>query len=122
MVTPGISVNDGDIHVYVNGKRVFSGSDFPDVFTTTEAVFALGVNYWDQPYQGLIEELLIFDEQVLSEEEIKTYYQEGVIPGLDNENKQTDKKKVKTNTVWIYLGIVIVVLIIGAFVYARRKK
>lgn len=116
------SVNDGDIHVYVNGKRVFSGSDFPDVFTTTEAVFALGVNYWDQPYQGLIDELLIFDEQVLSEEEIKTYYQEGVIPGLDNENKQTDKKKVKTNTVWIYLGIVIVVLIIGAFVYARRKK
>nr|PZN11428.1 MAG: arabinanase [Caldicoprobacter oshimai] len=74
------TVDRGQANVYVNGEKKFSGTGFPDVFTTPDAVFGLGVNYWDPPFKGLIDELLIYDNIALSEEMVKAYYQSGDIP------------------------------------------
>lgn len=42
-------VNNGTAQVFVNGSRAYNGTGFPNVFTSTNATFALGVNYWDTP-------------------------------------------------------------------------
>jgi arabinan endo-1,5-alpha-L-arabinosidase len=54
------TVNNGAVNVYVNGVKRFSGSGFPNVFTTAGGVFALGVNWWDTPYKGSMDELRIY--------------------------------------------------------------
>lgn len=72
------TVNNGDIIVYLNGEKKFSGSNFPDVFTNSDAVFGLGVNYWDLPYKGAMDELKIYSNSVLSEAEIKEFYHNGI--------------------------------------------
>jgi arabinan endo-1,5-alpha-L-arabinosidase len=64
------SRNQGQVRVYVNGEQRFSGSNFPDLFSTSQATFALGVNYWDLPLQGMLDELAIYDS-ALSQTEIR---------------------------------------------------
>jgi arabinan endo-1,5-alpha-L-arabinosidase len=54
------SVKNGAVNVYVNGAKRYSGLNFPNVFTSTNGVFALGVNWWDVPYQGAIDDLRIY--------------------------------------------------------------
>jgi arabinan endo-1,5-alpha-L-arabinosidase len=63
------SVNNGAVNVYVNGVKRFSGVNFPNVFTTTGGVFALGVNWWDTPYMGAMDELRIYN-RALSDGEV----------------------------------------------------
>ncbi|MGM0881572.1 MAG: LamG-like jellyroll fold domain-containing protein [Bacillota bacterium] len=63
------SVDNGSINVYVNGVKKFTGTNFPNLFTTTDSSFSLGVNWWDTPYKGLIDELRIY-EGALSPTEI----------------------------------------------------
>jgi arabinan endo-1,5-alpha-L-arabinosidase len=63
------SVNNGAVNVYVNGVKRFSGTGFPNVFTTTTGTFALGVNYWDTPYKGSMDELRIYNA-ALSDAEV----------------------------------------------------
>ncbi|WP_319005498.1 LamG-like jellyroll fold domain-containing protein [Metabacillus litoralis] len=75
------TVNNGTLNIYINGVNTYSGENFGDVFTTTDGVFALGVNFWDTPFKGLMDELLIYDNMSLSEEEILDYYQTGEVPG-----------------------------------------
>ncbi|CAM4121507.1 beta-xylosidase [Lederbergia lenta] len=92
------NVDKGKVDVYINGVEKFSGTDFPNVFTSNDAIFALGVNYWDTPYKGLMDELLIYDNMTLSEKEIKNYYEAGEFPGLEkteDEKKEIDKKKLE---------------------------
>jgi arabinan endo-1,5-alpha-L-arabinosidase len=55
------TVNNGALNVYVNGVKKFSGTGFPNVFTTNTGVFSLGVNWWDAPYKGLMDELRIYE-------------------------------------------------------------
>jgi len=55
------TVDGGELVVYVNGEERFRGANFPHVFTVPDAVFALGVNWWDPPYQGLMDELRIYE-------------------------------------------------------------
>lgn len=62
------TVNQGTITIYVNGKETFKGTDFPHVFTTTNGVFSLGVNWWDKPYKGLMDELRIYRGSISAEE------------------------------------------------------
>jgi arabinan endo-1,5-alpha-L-arabinosidase len=64
------SVNKGVVSVYLNGVRRFSNGTLADFFTSRPGIFALGVNYWDLPFNGLIDELNIY-EASLSAEEIK---------------------------------------------------
>ncbi|MFN7252314.1 MAG: LamG domain-containing protein [Anaerobacillus sp.] len=54
------TVDKGNILVYVNGVVKYNGTNFPNVFTTNNASFSLGVNWWDTPYKGLIDELRIY--------------------------------------------------------------
>ena len=54
------SVKNGAVNVYVDGVKKFSGVNFPNVFTTTAGVFGLGVNWWDTPYKGSMDELRIY--------------------------------------------------------------
>ncbi|WP_154792570.1 LamG-like jellyroll fold domain-containing protein [Occultella kanbiaonis] len=52
-----LTVDDGALTVYVDGVEAFAGTGFPDVFTTTSGAFALGVNWWDTPFAGAVDEL-----------------------------------------------------------------
>lgn len=54
------TVQDGAIKVYVNGAEKFAGTGFPNVFTTTTGAFGLGVNWWDAPYKGLMDDVRIY--------------------------------------------------------------
>jgi arabinan endo-1,5-alpha-L-arabinosidase len=64
------SVNRGTVSVYLNGARKFVGGPLKDFFTSETGTFALGVNYWDLPFNGMIDELKVY-EASLSGEEIK---------------------------------------------------
>ncbi|SDZ47962.1 arabinan endo-1,5-alpha-L-arabinosidase [Evansella caseinilytica] len=64
------TVDSGQLKIYIDGVERFSGTGFPNVFTSTNALFALGVNYWDPPFKGKIDEVMIFQDTVLSAEEI----------------------------------------------------
>jgi arabinan endo-1,5-alpha-L-arabinosidase len=64
------SVNRGVVSVYLNGVRKFSGGRLSDFYSRETGIFSLGVNYWDVPFNGLIDELKIY-EASLSAEEIK---------------------------------------------------
>ncbi|WP_041613531.1 LamG-like jellyroll fold domain-containing protein [Paenibacillus sp. JDR-2] len=55
------SVDNGTLTVYVNGVQKFSGSNFPDIFTGTDSVFSLGVNWWDAPFKGQLDELQVYE-------------------------------------------------------------
>ncbi len=65
------TVKDGAVNVYVNGAKRFSGLNFPNVFTTNNGVFALGVNWWDAPYKGAMDDLRIYGT-ALSDAEVAT--------------------------------------------------
>ena len=55
------TVQDGTITVYVNGVQKFSGANFPNVFTTPDGTFGLGVNWWDTPYNGLMDDVRVYE-------------------------------------------------------------
>jgi arabinan endo-1,5-alpha-L-arabinosidase len=65
------SVNQGVVSVYVDGTRRFNAGTISDFFSTRPGIFALGVNYWDLPFNGLIDELKIY-EASLSAAEIRS--------------------------------------------------
>lgn len=69
--------NAGNLKLYLNGVETFAGANFPDVFTPAATTqFGIGVNFWDTPYTGMMDELKIFDEPI-SAEDVTTLYQEG---------------------------------------------
>lgn len=55
------TVDEGSVVVYVNGVQKFSGTGFPNIFTTTNGSFSLGVNWWDTPFKGLMDDLNIYE-------------------------------------------------------------
>jgi arabinan endo-1,5-alpha-L-arabinosidase len=64
------TVNRGQVSVYIDGVRRFDGGTLTDFFTAQPGVFALGVNWWDLPFNGLIDELKVY-EAALSADEIQ---------------------------------------------------
>ena len=62
------TVDEGAIRVYIDGEQRFSNSGFPDIFTTADGIFTLGVNWWDPAYQGMMDELKIFEEALSAQE------------------------------------------------------
>jgi len=62
-----ITVDEGDVKVYVNGEQRFSGQDFPNVFTNSKTLFTLGVNWWDTPFKGMIDDLRIYNKAMSAE-------------------------------------------------------
>lgn len=67
------TVNNGTVKLYINGEEKFSGTGFPATFTDNNGIFTLGVNYWDAPYKGLIDELKIYNN-VLTPEAVLAEY------------------------------------------------
>lgn len=67
--------NGNALKMYVNGELQLETNGFPRVFTVPGETneFALGVNYWDTPYNGAIDELKIFNGAI-SAEEIKALF------------------------------------------------
>lgn len=63
------TVKNGAVNVYVDGIKKFSGANFPNVFTNTAGVFALGVNWWDTPFMGSMDELRVYGN-ALSDAEV----------------------------------------------------
>lgn len=55
--------NGDTLKMYINGELKIETSGFPRVFTVAGETneFALGVNYWDTPFNGAIDELKIFN-------------------------------------------------------------
>lgn len=64
------SVKSGAATVYINGEQKFAGSGVSDLFSTGTGKFALGVNYWDVPFNGQVDDLKIY-EAGLTATEIK---------------------------------------------------
>ncbi len=62
------SVNNGTVKLYLNGEEEFVGSNFPDIFTNADADFSLGVNHWDTPFKGYIDDLQIFNGELSPEQ------------------------------------------------------
>ncbi|MFT3889413.1 MAG: family 43 glycosylhydrolase [Arachnia sp.] len=63
------TVDSGKLNAWVDGERAFSGTGFPDVLTTANGTFSLGVNWWDAPYQGAIDELKVYSS-VLTDDDV----------------------------------------------------
>ncbi|MCF7805481.1 MAG: LamG domain-containing protein [Candidatus Marinimicrobia bacterium] len=58
------SADAGKLKVYVDGVEKFSGSDHPDVFSAYNAIFALAVNHWDVPFEGMMDELRVYSRAI----------------------------------------------------------
>ncbi|MET0695252.1 MAG: LamG domain-containing protein, partial [Propionibacteriaceae bacterium] len=56
-----VSNEDGHLVVWLNGAKVLDQTGFPDVFTTTTGTFSLGVNWWDTPYQGAMDDVAVYN-------------------------------------------------------------
>jgi arabinan endo-1,5-alpha-L-arabinosidase len=70
--------DNNKIKIYVNGVKSLEATGFKRVFTVAGETneFALGVNYWDIPFNGAVDELKIFSGAITAES-ITTLYQEG---------------------------------------------
>ncbi len=64
------SVNQGFVRVMLNGVEMFAGGNLTDMFTGAgnEGVFTLGTNYWDASFNGMFDELKIYDAAMVAEE------------------------------------------------------
>ncbi|HHU19755.1 MAG TPA: hypothetical protein GXZ58_05955 [Bacilli bacterium] len=69
-----LTAESGNLMIYLNDERYFEGNDFPRLFNN-KAYFGLGVNHWDPPFQGLIDELMIYDGVISSTEVMELYLQ-----------------------------------------------
>ncbi|WP_226037515.1 LamG-like jellyroll fold domain-containing protein [Aquibacillus saliphilus] len=63
-----MTVDDGEVIVYLNGEEKSKTTAFNNVFTTSNSQFSLGVNWWDTPYQGMMDELSIYQGKLTAEE------------------------------------------------------
>ncbi|WP_029069292.1 LamG-like jellyroll fold domain-containing protein [Jonesia quinghaiensis] len=64
-----IVADGGSLEIYIDGERTFEGTGFPDIFTGKSGTFGLGVNWWDTPFHGDIDELTVWSS-ALSPEDI----------------------------------------------------
>jgi len=54
----------GSLAVYINGVRHFQGGGFPDVLSAVDGLFAVGVNWWDTPFRGEVDELTVWNSSL----------------------------------------------------------
>lgn len=85
-------VNNGEGSIYVNGEKTASGKVASAIGKDTK-IF-LGVNAWDAPFEGAIDELRIFD-RALVEKEIPQLAKEHVSTGSETENNGTTTQAKK---------------------------
>ncbi|WP_024462406.1 family 43 glycosylhydrolase [Marinimicrobium sp. LS-A18] len=61
-------VDEGALSIYINGEERFSGAGFPHVFSEGTGIFSLGVNWWDLPYEGAMDELRVYEKPLSAAE------------------------------------------------------
>ena len=64
-----IAADGGTAKMYVDGKQVGNGP-IADVITSDTTTY-LGVNYWDTPFNGLIDDVYIYNGTTLSDAQVK---------------------------------------------------
>lgn len=73
-------VNEGTLYLYLNGSLVTTLENFPDVFTPAgvNSEFSLATNLfpWDANYNGMLDELVIYDD-LLSAQDVQELYAQG---------------------------------------------
>lgn len=70
-----ITNHQGEISFYIDGAVQYSGNNFPDLFSAEQGDLLLGVNYWDSPFTGQIDELKVFTK-ALDADEVDELYKE----------------------------------------------
>ena len=55
------SVSNGFVRIYIDGELAGEANGLPDMFTDYEGVFTLGVNPFDVPFNGMIDEVKLYD-------------------------------------------------------------
>ncbi len=93
------TVNEGTLSAYLNGDKVFSEPGFPDIFNAEDSVFALGVNYWDEAFVGSMDEVMVFDAQVLSDEDVAKITSGEFDIGKDFKDVEKSEIEEKTSTI-----------------------
>ncbi len=77
-----VIVSEGDsagtLKLYVNGELEIEATGLPNVFTVAGETneFALGVNYWDTPFNGAVDELKVYSEAIAADS-VQELYEEG---------------------------------------------
>jgi arabinan endo-1,5-alpha-L-arabinosidase len=69
------SVKGNKTRLYLNGEHVISFDTIPNLFVGHPTNLAVGINFWDKPFQGLVDELVIFHEAIGDGEARKIYGQ-----------------------------------------------
>lgn len=70
-------INSGNFSAYLNGELVSELTNYPDTFTGNGvSQMALATNFWDVNYNGLMDELVIFDDPI-SQEDVSELFAEG---------------------------------------------
>lgn len=64
-----LSVDQGLATVYIDGVKKCTASGVVDLFSNNVGIFGLGVNYWDTPYNGLVDDFKVYNT-VLTPEEV----------------------------------------------------
>ncbi|MFT4156755.1 MAG: family 43 glycosylhydrolase [Microbacterium sp.] len=64
-------VDNGAVAVYIDGVLRFSGTGFPDAVSSGSVISTIGVNWWDTPFRGDVDELTVWSS-ALSPQEIAT--------------------------------------------------
>ncbi len=61
-------VDGGSVVVYIDGVKRFQGTGFPDVFSSAGAQFGIGVNWWDAPFTGDVDELNVWSTALTAQD------------------------------------------------------
>jgi len=72
-----LSVTQGEDKIWVNSQLVHEGTDVPDLYSADDSrFFTVGLNWWDIPYNGLFDELVIFADPI-AQEDVDLLFAEG---------------------------------------------
>lgn len=64
-----LTLDGTELRMYIDGTLRGSASDFNPFFeSTTDALVTLGVNWWDAPYSGSIDQLRVYNRALTQEE------------------------------------------------------
>lgn len=69
-----VTVDGSNAKVYLNGVETMTNSEFPNLFNLgLTTIWGIGVNYWDTPFSGAVDELKFFYETIDAEKVAELY-------------------------------------------------
>lgn len=127
-----LTVDNGAVKVYIDGVVKHEGEGFPNVFEGNTGQFALGVNFWDVAYKGMIDELKIYPTQAIDAAAVAALAggaleETPVTPEISPEETPvtpeiTPEKKDDNSVLYIAGGVVVLVVAVGALALNKKKK